>query len=302
MSSSDLSTAKFDVYRVITDKIVQAIEAGAGEFVMPWHSRGPAITRPTNAATGMSYRGVNVVALWAEATVSGFGSGTWASFRQWQKLGAHVRKGESGTTIVFYKKFETAKAAEGEEEDEKGPRLMARASSVFNVSQVEGWKEAEPGVSDPVRILDQARALVARTGANIQYVRGGACYRPSEDLIVMPYPGLFVGSPTSSPTESYYSTLLHELTHWTGAKHRLDRTFGTRFGDQAYAFEELVAELGAAFLCADLGVSNDPRPDHAAYVAGWLKTLRDNPRALFAAAREATLAADFLHQVSNAST
>jgi antirestriction protein ArdC len=297
--STTVPSTKFDVYRAITDKIVQAIEAGAGAFVMPWHSQGAPIGRPTNAATGMSYRGVNVVALWAESVMSGFGSGTWASFRQWQKLGAQVRKGEHGATIVFYKKLDVD---ETNEDEGKGRRMVARASHVFNSAQVDGWATPTPEVSDPARVLDEVAAFVASIGANIRYVRGGACYRRSEDLIEMPYPGLFMGSPTSTPTESYYSTLLHELTHWTGASHRLDREFGKRFGDQAYAFEELIAELGAAFLCADLDVTNDPRPDHAAYVGLWLKVLGTNPKALFTAARQATLAAEYLHKPVHSAT
>lgn len=123
-----------------------------------------------------------------------------------------------------------------------------------------------------------------------------AYFDPGSDYIAIPDKARFVGSPTSTATECYYSTLLHELVHWTGAEHRLNRTFGERFGDAAYAAEELVAELGAAFLCADLGVTNDPRPDHAAYVASWLKILRSDSRAIFTAASLSTAAVTYLHE------
>ena len=113
----------------------------------------------------------------------------------------------------------------------------------------------------------------------------------------MPERSAFVGTPISSPTESYYATLLHELTHWTGAPHRLNRTVGQQFGDEAYAAEELVAELGAAFLCADLGIANEPRADHAAYAANWLKILADDRKAIFNAAREANHATACLHEL-----
>jgi antirestriction protein ArdC len=298
MSGEVLSTAKFDVYRAITDKIVEAIERGAGEFVMPWHSRGVSIGRPTNASTGMSYRGVNVVGLWAEAMVTGYESGRWASFRQWQKLGATVRRGEHGTPIVFYKKLEAGEPAEDGEEG-RGSRMIARASWVFNEAQVEGWEDPEePLVIDPVEAVEKAEEFVAATKADIRFGGDTACYRPRDDAIYMPEPSRFVGTATSSPTDAFYSTLLHELTHWTGASRRLDRTKGERFGDQAYAFEELVAELGAAFLCGDLGVANEPRPDHAAYVGSWLKVLKDDRRAIFPAAKLATAAADYLFELS----
>jgi antirestriction protein ArdC len=296
MESSVPSEARFDVHRAITETIAEAIERGAGEFVMPWHRTGPGIVRPVNAATGVSYRGVNVVALWAEATLAGYGSGQWASFRQWQKLGASVRKGEHGTTIVFYKKFDVE--LNSDDEDERGQRLVARASRVFNVDQVVGWAPPEKTAPSPAEVLPELEATVKATKAEI--VEGGdrAYYHRTGDRIHIPSRSRFCGSPTSTPTESFYATLLHELTHWTGAAHRLNRTFGERFGDDAYAFEELVAELGAAFLCGDLGIANDPRPDHAAYVANWLEVLKRDRRAIFAAARSASLAAEYLTGLS----
>jgi antirestriction protein ArdC len=285
--------ARSSVYHTITQKIVAAIEAGAGEFVMPWHRLGPGIGRPTNAATGKPYRGVNAVALWAEASTGGYGSGRWATFQQWSGLGARVRGGEHGATIVVYKPAGQHEREEGDE-DAPGAKLFARAFRVFNADQVDGWSEPAPPAREEVQVLDQVDAFVARTCAWIQHGGDVACYVPSLDEIRMPMPSRFVGSPTSGPTHAYYSTLLHELTHWSGATHRLNREFGKRFGDEAYAVEELVAELGAAFLCADLGITNEPRRDHAAYLSHWLTVLDRDPRAIFTAAKQAQNAAEYL--------
>ena len=296
MRTSVPSTERFDLYRTVTDKIVAAIEAGAGDFVMPWHVSA-ATGRPTNALTGHDYRGVNVVALWAEAVMSGYGTGWWASYRQWEWLGAQVRRGERGTVIVFYNRLDTAPADDLDESDRY--RLVARAFRAFNLDQVDGWEPQESAKSSMVETLAEVEAFVAATKAVIVHGGSSACYRRVEDRIDMPAPERFRGSPTSTASEAYYDTLLHELTHWTGAPHRLDRTFGTRFGDNDYAVEELVAELGAAFLCADLGIANEPRPDHAAYVASWLQVLNDDRRAIFTAAARANDAVAHLQALSD---
>ena len=296
MESSVLSAERFDVHRAITEKVVEAIERGAGEFVMPWHRSGPDVGRPANAWTAQKYRGVNVVALWAEAMSSGYRSGTWASFRQWQKLGATVRKGEHGTVIVFYKRL--GDDAADEDDERSGPRLVARASRVFSADQVTGWHAPGLSATPLVERLSEVETVVEGTKAAI--IEGGdrAYYDQRADEVRLPDRERFVGTATSSATESFYATLLHELTHWSGAAHRLNRTFGGRFGDNDYAFEELVAELGAAFLCSDLGVANDPRPDHAAYLANWLTVLKSDRRALFNAARLATTAAEYITGLS----
>ena len=285
-------TAQHNVYQAVTDRIIEAIEAGAGEFVMPWHQVSAGIGRPTNAATGKRYQGTNVVALWAEGSLSRFTSGFWATYRQWQALGAQVSRGERSATIVFYKPL---KGTEDGEEDRPGRRLVARASRVFNADQVEGWEA--PGLERPnlAQALPAVEAFVAATGAVISHGHDHACYNRREDRIELPDRDRFMGSPTSTPTETYYATTLHELTHYSGAPHRLDREFGKRFGDEAYAVEELVAELGAAFLCADLAIANAPRPDHAAYVGHWLSVLEADRRVMFLAARLASEAAAFLN-------
>ena len=297
MNVSVPSKSRFDLYRTVTDKIILAIETGVTAFVMPWHGLGGQITRPANAATEARYRGVNVIALWAQASVSGYHSGVWASYRQWEHLGAHVRKGEHGTVIVFYKKVEGDESSEAHEEGDR-PRLVARASRVFNAEQVEGWNPPEAAVPSRVEAISAAEGFVTKTQATIRHGGEMACYRRTNDYIEMPYRERFSGTPTSSPTESYYGVLLHELTHWSGASHRLNRVLGKRFGDAEYSMEELVAELGAAFLCADFHIAHEPRPDHAAYINSWLKVLKSDHRAIFTAAGQAQKAVEYLRQIT----
>lgn len=290
MQTSVPSNERFDLYRTVTDKIVAAIEAGAGAFVMPWHVSA-ATGRPINALTGHGYRGVNVVALWAEAVMSGYGTGWWASYRQWERLGAQVRRGQRGSVIVFYNHLNTAPT---EELDDSRFRLVARASRVFNLDQVDGWQPPGAAPVPTVEAWAEVEAFVAATKAVVVHGGSRACYRRDYDRIELPDRDRFRGTPTSSASEAYYGILLHELIHWSGAPHRLGRTFGARFGDNDYAVEELVAELGAAFLCADLGIANEPRPDHAAYAASWLEVLNDDRRAIFTAAARANDAAAYL--------
>ena len=285
---------RVDVHQQVTDTIIAAIESGAGQWQMPWHRAGAGLNRPVNIDTGNRYRGVNIVALWAAAEIRGFASGTWGTYRQWQNAGAQVRKGEKASTVVFYKEIDVAAENETSGETETQSRLFARASAVFNADQVDGYDIALPEPVDPVQAIEDAERFVGGTGADIRHGGAQAFYRPSGDYIQMPEKERFVGSETSGATESYYATLLHELTHWTGAAKRLDRQFGGRFGDDAYAIEELVAELGAAFLCAELGVTLTPRPDHAAYLDHWLRVLKADNRAIFAAASKAGQAVDYL--------
>ena len=284
-----------DVYTQVTDTIIAAIEAGAGQWDMPWHRHGVTHTRPMNALTGKRYRGVNVLALWGAAEALGFTTGLWGTYRQWQEKGAQVRKGEKSSLVVFFKELAVDETNPETGETERGRRLIAKASYVFNANQVDGFALPEPQApANPAEVLSQVEAYVAATGARVAFGGEGAFYRPLTDTIHMPDRTRFVGSATSSATECLYSTLLHELTHWTGIKTRCDREFGKRFGDDAYAMEELVAELGAAFLCADLGIANTPRPDHAAYISHWLTVLKADKKAIFTAASKAAQAVDYL--------
>ena len=225
---------------------------------------------------------------------TGYGSGFWATYRQWRELEAQVRKGERASLIVFWKELEREVEDEETGERERKKTLFARASWVFNADQVDGWAPPAAPERNLVQALDRAEAFTAATRADIRHGGDRAYYRRSSDHVQIPDRERFTGSATSTPTETYYATLLHELTHWTGHESRLDRDLSGRFGNEAYAMEELVAELGAAFLCADLSITNTPRPDHAAYIGNWLEVLKQDKRAIFTAARKASQAADYL--------
>jgi len=292
--TSVLSHSKSNVFTVITAKIVSAIEEGAGTFVMPWHGGIIPPAFPVNAATGKSYRGVNIVALWAEAALKGCLSGYWASYKQWQSLGAQVRKGERGAAILFYKTIERETETNDNKEQAIRAGFVARTSYVFNAEQVDGWQPPIPASNASITINERVAAFIRATGTIIHHGVCGARYRHDLDRIDMPLAELFVGTGTSSPEESCHAVLCHETIHWSGARHRLNRDFGKRFGDHAYAFEELVAELGAAFLCSTFRLTNESRPDHAAYIASWLEILQQDKKAIFAAASKAQEAVEYL--------
>ena len=287
-----------DVYQRVTDQIIEAIEAGAEKWKMPWH-HSEAAMRPVNIVSGKAYRGVNVLALWAAAQGAGYNSQHWATYKQWQEKGAQVKKGERSSLVVFWKITEYgAEETQTEAEDEKhGARrsILARGYPVFHAEQVDGYKPPAGTPSLPelpqAERIERAEQFFASLGADIRHGGGRAYFNPASDHIQMPPFALF------REAGAYYATLGHEATHWTGAKSRLAREMVTRFGSEAYAGEELVAELGAAFLCADLALRNEPRPDHANYIASWLKALRSDPRALFTAAARAQEAADYLHRL-----
>ena len=288
-----------NVYQTITDQIIRSIEAGAGAFTMPWH-RDIGNTMPTNPLTGNIYNGVNVIALWAAAELRGFTTGYWATYKQWSLLGGQVLKRQKGSVVVFYKQteFEVSNPESGERENKSV--LCARSSHVFNAEQVEGWQAPKPAVRDSAQVIVETEGFVTATSADVRMGGDRAYYGPRTDHIQMPDRDRFTGTGTISATESYYATLLHELTHWTGHTSRLDRDLSGRFGREGYAMEELVAELGAAFLCSDLGITNQPRPDHAAYIAHWLAVLKKDTRAIFTAASKANEARTFLKGLQSA--
>lgn len=286
---------KIDIYDQITAQIVRAIEEGAGEYEMPWNRQQGSGFMPINAQTRKPYRGVNTVALWAAAQDKGHPSNEWATFKQWQEIGAAVQKGQKATFIVYWGQM---KPKDGTTTDDEGneltsldePRLFARAYPVFNAAQVDGYEpptvEGAATPEAPGERIDAADAYFANLGATIQHGGGQAFYSPSRDIIQMPPFEDF------KAVEGYYSVLAHEATHWTGP--RLSRDLKGRFGDQSYAMEELVAELGAAFTMGILGISQEPRRDHAAYIENWLQVLKNDKKAIFSAASQAQKAADFM--------
>jgi antirestriction protein ArdC len=290
-----MTTKSFDLYSHVTNTIVAAIEAGQTKFTLPWQRTGIGEILPINAATASAYNGINVVSLWATAMDRGYERGLWATYRQWAQLGAQVRKGERGSCVVFYKQYEVE--PDQSDADDDGKRRVARASFVFNVAQVDGFEL--PGLADlpPVNRIADAEALIARTGATIEHGGEQAFYSHSRDCIHMPDERLFTASDACRRSEDYYAVLFHELTHWSGVQHRLNRVLGARFGDNAYAMEELVAELGSAFLCSSLSITPQPRPDHAGYIAQWLDVMKADKKAIFSAAAKASEAANFIHGI-----
>lgn len=296
MSHAKTKKDRLDLHQTITDNIVAAIEAGAGEFRMPWHRAAGSLMRPVNIATGARYQGVNVVTLWIAAESQGYTAPVWGTFKQWLDKGHPVRKGEKAALGVIYKDLPKTEVDEQTGEETSRHIGMARAFWLFNAAQVDGYAPPVEDALVPASIdpIDAADALIAASGARITETGDRAFYRPSTDEIYLPERQRFTGSETMSPSEAFYATGLHELTHWSGAKHRLDRDLSGRFGDDAYAMEELIAELGSAYLCADLGVTPIARPDHAAYLNTWLKVLKADKRAIFTAASQAQRAASFL--------
>lgn len=285
---------KSDIYNRITDQIIAELEKGVRPWHKPWdagHVAGP-ISRPLRS-NGKPYSGINVVMLWATAMERGYSAPIWMTFKQAAELGAHVRKGEKGALVVYASKITRTETddATGEEQAREIPFL--KGYTVFNVEQIDGLPahytaSAAPRLN-PEQRIERAEAFFAATGADVRHGGNSAHYVPALDYIQMP--------PFESfrDAAAYYGTLAHESVHWTKAPKRLARDFGgKRFGDRAYAMEELVAELGAAFLCADLELVPQIRDDHAPYIAGWLKVLKDDKRAIFTAASHAQRAADFL--------
>lgn len=274
-----------DVYTTITDKIIAALESGVRPWARPWQDGG--IPVHPRRANGEKYRGINTVLLWIEQETKGYKSPYWVTFRQAAADGGHVRKGEKGTTVVYASAF--VKDA-GSDAEKKIPFL--RAYTVFNVEQCEGLPEKyfpKAPTFTPKQKIEHAEAFFARLGANLSIGGDRAFYAPSLDQICIPNIDAFV-----SP-EAYYAVKAHEFVHWTSHKTRLDRNFNSRgFGSEGYAKEELVAELGAAFLCADLGLSAEPREDHAAYIQAWLKALKNDKRLIVSAASYATKAVAYL--------
>jgi antirestriction protein ArdC len=277
-----------NLYQTVTAVIVAELEAGAVPWTKPWKT-SPANGgyMPHNAVTGRAYRGINIPILWAKASAHGYPTHGWATFKQMGEKGAHVRKGEKATEIVFTKKL----IIKDETTEEDKEISMLRGFYVFNRHQVEGLPDPPPPmpVTDEER-LHEADCFIAATHADIRHGGSEAAFYPEPDYIVMPPFGAF------KTPEGYYATSFHECAHWSGARHRLDRDLCMRFGSHAYAAEELVAELTSAFLCAHLSITGELR--HAGYLQKWIALLKADNRAVFTAAAKAQQAADFLRRFS----
>lgn len=276
-------------YQIVTDRIVAMLETGTRPWNQPWAATGGG--RPLRH-DGKPYRGANVLNLWAAAMARGFSGRTWFTYKKAQELGGQVRKGAKSELAFYVGAISRTEQRDGQEVDRTIPFL--KAYNVFNVDEVDGLP-AQYRISPPVARLDDTARIaecdtwIAGTGAKILHGGGRAFFRPSTDEVHMPEFSAFETAP------HYYGTMFHELTHWSGHESRLDRIKGKIFADPEYAFEELVAELGAAYLCADLHVDAEPRADHAAYIASWIKALKSDNRNIFRAASLAEKAAGYLH-------
>ena len=293
---------KQDIYTRITNEIVSHLERGVRPWVKPWNAEHAAgrITRPVRH-NGKPYSGINVLSLWTSAMAQNFAAPIWMTYMRADQLQGQVRKGEKGSLVVYANSITRKETDEktGDEVEREIPFL--KGYTVFNVEQIDGlpavyYAKADPQL-DPVARIEHAEKFFAAVGAVIGHGGNRAYYSATNDIIQMPP---FV---SFRDADSYYATLAHECTHWTGSPSRLNRDFGgQRFGSEGYAVEELVAELGAAFLCADLEISLEPREDHASYIATWLDVLAQDNRAVFTAAAHAQRAAEYINRTAAEST
>jgi antirestriction protein ArdC len=276
---------KKDIYQAVTNTILAALEEGTVPWVRPWNAEFP-----RNGSTGRHYSGVNTPLLWYQASLKGYESNEWFSFNQAKKMGGMVRKGERGTMIVFFKPFKVTDTDKETGEKKRKTIPLLRYWTVFNREQIDGLpeskfkKDAEPLSEEDRRA--RAEEFIKATGADIDHGGHKACYIPSQDRIQLPR------FETFETPEGYYSTSAHELVHWTGHKSRKDRDQKGIFGTESYAFEELVAELGSAFVCSTLQIEGALQ--HPEYIGHWIKVLRDDKRALIRASSQARQAHEFL--------
>ena len=274
-----------DLFQEITDRLIGQMESGIAPWNKPWNSAlaGFEPSLPHNIA-GRAYRGANVFWLMMVAQARGYESPVWLTFKQAQETGGSVRKGEKGTAVFFWHFDRKLNEETGKTEQ----TCWAKAYTVFNIAQCDGVKAPQAKPRTQAETVAEADALICATGAIIKHGGDAACYIPSLDIVRLPDREAFAS------VDGYYGTAFHELGHWTGSEKRLNRQFGKRFGDDAYAFEELVAELTAAFVNGALGLANPARTDHAAYLKHWMKILKADRRAFITAAGKAQAAADFI--------
>ncbi len=283
-----------DIRQQVTDTIIQQLEAGTIPWQKPWTGDdSPIFALPKNSTTGKKYKGINILLLWSAATNKHFTSPEWATFKQWQENKEVIRKGEHGSMIIYYDTLEK------EVEDEIRKIPFIKSSVVFNRQQLASYNPDEKAFAENrkslVERIEHVDMFITNTKALIKHEDNlGACYMHSTDTIYMPEAASFIETEGCSATENYYGTLFHELSHWTGAYTRLKRTFGRKFGDKNYAEEELTAEIGAAFLCAEHEICTAPKPNNAAYIAHWLRVLKEDKQCIFTAASEASKAVNYL--------
>jgi len=291
MQANNAVQVKVDIHQRVTDTILKYLEDGTTPWQKPWKTTEATFAIPKNNVTEKPYNGVNILLLWGASHKHKYSSNIWASYRQWNQQKESIRKGEKGTMVVYYDFMEK------EENGEVKKVPFIKSYSVFNKCQLASYKpeeDIEIPVTPLVERLGNVEQFMSNTNAVIKHEGTRACYIPSVDEIHMPPQSLFVDTEHSTATENYYSTLGHELVHWSGSEIRLNRNFGKRFGDKTYAAEELVAEFGAAFLCAELGICREPRKDHADYIANWMTALKSNKYIVTSSANAASKAVEYL--------
>jgi antirestriction protein ArdC len=292
---------KNDIYQEITDQIVRELEQGVRPWLKPWNADHLAcrVTLPLRH-NGVPYRGINIVVLWMSMQARGYRAPIFMTFKQAIDLGAGVRKGEKGNHVVYSDSITRTGTDEATGEENEQHIKFLKRYTVFNVAQIDGlpshyYAAPEAPQAEPLPRITRAETFFAATCADIRHGGNQAYYAPGPDCIQMPPFEAF------RDAASYYATLAHECTHWTRHEKRLNRSFGRkRFGDEGYAMEELVAELGSAFLAAQLDLTPELRTDHASYIENWLRVLKNDRRAIFTAASYAQAAADFLKKLQPA--
>lgn len=274
--------ATFDLYQTVTDKIIASIEAGIMPWVKPWNNT-KAFKSDFNLVSGKEYRGINTILL----GMAGFNSPVWATYKQWQEKGCNVKKGQSGSMIVYASKVESKDASAITETNPEGKKefFMMKYSTVFNAEQVEGYVPETKETKD-FNTIDACETVLKPWAHKITHQGNQAFYSPLNDAITMP------PKETFKTSAGYYSTAFHELSHLTGHESRLNRDFNNRFGTEAYAFEELIAELSSAFINHKCGL--DSIQNHDAYIASWLHVLKNDKKAIFTASSQAQKAADMV--------
>ncbi len=275
--------AKADIYQEVTDSIIAALESGVSPWVCPWDRSGVSVM-PTNHSTGVRYSGINIILLYLAAVEHGYSNNSWLTYKQAQAMEGQVMKGSQSVRCMFFKNVE----GKDKETGEMTRYPMAKGFSVFNIDQVEGLnvESTDLTVREMFSPIEAAESLLAASGAEIQEKGQRAFFAPGPDLIVLPERTRFARA------EDFYATATHELTHWTGHKSRLDRNFTKRFGESSYAFEELVAEIGSAFINAELGLAGDFQ--HSNYINHWLDIMKGDKRAIVTAASHASKAHQFI--------
>jgi len=283
-----------NIQKEITDRILAKLAAGTIPWRKPWNTTGAGFgAMPRNAVTNRPYSGANTVLLWMEAEEKSYSNPLWLTYKQAQAEGGNVRKGEKGVQIIFWSSFTKTGESEGDADKPK-TGMFLKTYTVFNLAQCDGCDHL---IDKPVKVYNReerdetAEAFIQSTGASVRHGESRAYYATSGDYINLPAFEAFTGA------DEYYSTAFHELTHWTGAEHRLNRTFGKRFADSTYAAEELVAELGSAFLCAEFGFDST-LDNSASYIDYWSKTLQDNDGLFISAASKASKAVEYMRELT----